>query len=58
MNFSFFFLLQGLVPAGLLLTLMQWGGRTHFLLAIVRQIPEVRILRSIHYKLNKLTIML
>ncbi|KAK1271237.1 hypothetical protein QJS04_geneDACA023676 [Acorus gramineus] len=26
---------------------MQWGGRTHFLLAIVRQIPEVQVLRSV-----------
>ncbi|RRT84951.1 hypothetical protein B296_00012651 [Ensete ventricosum] len=24
-----------------MLALMQWGGRTHFLLAILRQIPEV-----------------
>lgn len=32
---------QGIVPSGVLLPLMQWGGRTHFLLAIVRQIPEV-----------------
>lgn len=31
----------GLVPTGVLVSLMQWGGRTHFLLAIVRQIPEV-----------------
>ncbi|XP_020113939.1 very-long-chain (3R)-3-hydroxyacyl-CoA dehydratase 2 isoform X2 [Ananas comosus] len=32
----------GLVPTGVLVSLMQWGGRTHFLLAIVRQIPEVQ----------------
>lgn len=32
---------EGIVPSGVLLPLMQWGGRTHFLLAIVRQIPEV-----------------
>ncbi|KAJ4767000.1 Very-long-chain (3R)-3-hydroxyacyl-CoA dehydratase [Rhynchospora pubera] len=37
----------GLVPAGFLLTLMQWGGRTHFLLAIVRQITEVQSLPSV-----------
>ncbi|KAK1285810.1 Very-long-chain (3R)-3-hydroxyacyl-[acyl-carrier protein] dehydratase PASTICCINO 2A [Acorus calamus] len=30
-----------LVPSGALFPLMQWGGRTHFLLAIVRQIPEI-----------------
>lgn len=34
--------LLGLVPSGVLLALMQWGGRTHFLLAIVRQIAEVQ----------------
>ncbi|KAG9453653.1 hypothetical protein H6P81_006557 [Aristolochia fimbriata] len=32
----------GLVPSGVLLPLMQWGGRTHFVLAIVRQIHEVQ----------------
>ncbi|XP_078179574.1 protein-tyrosine phosphatase-like, PTPLA [Carex rostrata] len=37
----------GLVPASFLLTLMQWGGRTHFLFAIVRQIPEVQSLPSV-----------
>lgn len=31
----------GLVPSGVMLVLMQWGGRTHFLLAIVSQITEV-----------------
>ncbi|XP_020252582.1 very-long-chain (3R)-3-hydroxyacyl-CoA dehydratase 2 [Asparagus officinalis] len=37
----------GLVPSGVLLALMQWGGRTHFLLAIVRQIVEVQELPSV-----------
>ncbi|XP_048325254.2 uncharacterized protein LOC125421195 isoform X3 [Ziziphus jujuba] len=37
----------GLVPSGALLPLMQWGGRTHFLLAIVRQINEVQELPSV-----------
>ncbi|KAF3321962.1 very-long-chain (3R)-3-hydroxyacyl-CoA dehydratase 2 [Carex littledalei] len=37
----------GLVPASFLLTLMQWGGRTHFLFAIVRQINEVQSLPSV-----------
>lgn len=32
----------GFVPSGMLLPLMQWGGRTHYLLAIVRQIAEVQ----------------
>nr|XP_043619200.1 very-long-chain (3R)-3-hydroxyacyl-CoA dehydratase 2 [Erigeron canadensis] len=32
----------GIVPSGFLFPLMQWGGRTHFLLAIVRQINEVQ----------------
>ncbi|XP_021278649.1 very-long-chain (3R)-3-hydroxyacyl-CoA dehydratase 2 [Herrania umbratica] len=32
----------GIVPSGVLFPLMQWGGRTHFLLAIVRQIDEVQ----------------
>ncbi|KAK2995269.1 hypothetical protein RJ640_015550 [Escallonia rubra] len=31
----------GIVPGGMLLPLMQWGGRTHFLFAIVRRIHEV-----------------
>jgi very-long-chain (3R)-3-hydroxyacyl-CoA dehydratase len=31
----------GLVPSGALFPLLQWGGRTHFLLAIVRRIHEV-----------------
>ncbi|KAK3007635.1 hypothetical protein RJ639_015346 [Escallonia herrerae] len=31
----------GVVPGGMLLPLMQWGGRTHFLFAIVRRIHEV-----------------
>ncbi|WOK96941.1 very-long-chain (3R)-3-hydroxyacyl-CoA dehydratase 2 [Canna indica] len=37
----------GLVPSGVLLSLMQWGGRTHFLLAILRQIPELQDLPSV-----------
>ncbi|XP_009388631.2 uncharacterized protein LOC103975400 [Musa acuminata AAA Group] len=37
----------GLVPSGVMLALMQWGGRTHFLLAILRQIPEVQGLPSV-----------
>ncbi|XP_057782801.1 uncharacterized protein LOC131000754 isoform X2 [Salvia miltiorrhiza] len=37
----------GIVPSGVVLPLMQWGGRTHFLLAIVRQIPEVQELPSV-----------
>ncbi|CAN6327964.1 unnamed protein product [Urochloa humidicola] len=32
----------GLVPTTPLLAFLQWGGRTHFVLAIVRQIPEVQ----------------
>ncbi|MQL82848.1 hypothetical protein Taro_015330 [Colocasia esculenta] len=37
----------GLVPSGAMLTLMQWGGRTHFLLAIVRQIAEIQELPQV-----------
>lgn len=37
----------GLVPSGVMLALMQWGGRTHFLLAIVRQIAEIQVLPSV-----------
>ncbi|KAJ1383574.1 Protein-tyrosine phosphatase-like, PTPLA [Sesbania bispinosa] len=37
----------GLVPSGALLPLMQWGGRTHFVLAIVGGIEEVQELPSI-----------
>ncbi|KAL2487836.1 Protein-tyrosine phosphatase-like [Forsythia ovata] len=37
----------GIVPSGLLLPLMQWGGRTHYLLAIVRRIHEVQELPSV-----------
>nr|GMD73504.1 very-long-chain (3R)-3-hydroxyacyl-CoA dehydratase 2 [Ipomoea batatas] len=37
----------GIVPSGVLLPLMQWGGRTHFLLAIVRSITEVQELPSV-----------
>ncbi|EYU18935.1 hypothetical protein ABFS82_04G185600 [Erythranthe guttata] len=37
----------GIVPSGVVLPLMQWGGRTHFLLAVVRKIPEVQELPSV-----------
>ncbi|XP_019195095.1 PREDICTED: very-long-chain (3R)-3-hydroxyacyl-CoA dehydratase 2-like [Ipomoea nil] len=37
----------GIVPSGVLLPLMQWGGRTHFLLAIVRSITEVQELPAV-----------
>nr|AKM76672.1 protein-tyrosine phosphatase-like protein [Francoa sonchifolia] len=37
----------GIVPSGFVFPLMQWGGRTHFLLAIVRQIDEVQELPSV-----------
>ncbi|XLT51146.1 hypothetical protein HN873_043750, partial [Arachis hypogaea] len=37
----------GLVPSGALLPLMQWGGRTHFLLAIVTKLDEVQQLPSV-----------
>ncbi|KAL8208588.1 hypothetical protein R6Q57_008000 [Mikania cordata] len=37
----------GIVPSGFLFPLMQWGGRTHFLLAIVRQIYEVQELPAV-----------
>ncbi|PHT68776.1 hypothetical protein T459_28263 [Capsicum annuum] len=36
----------GIVPSGVVLPLMQWSGRTHFVLAIVRQIVEVKELPS------------
>ncbi|OAO92732.1 hypothetical protein AXX17_AT5G59190 [Arabidopsis thaliana] len=32
----------GIVPSGFLSPLMQWSGRTHFILAIVGQIKEVQ----------------
>ncbi|RYR70280.1 hypothetical protein Ahy_A03g016784 isoform B [Arachis hypogaea] len=38
---------SGLVPSGALLPLMQWGGRTHFLLAIVSKLDEVQQLPSV-----------
>ncbi|KAL4292908.1 uncharacterized protein [Arachis hypogaea] len=38
---------SGLVPSGALLPLMQWGGRTHFLLAIVTKLDEVQKLPSV-----------
>ncbi|XP_023007026.1 very-long-chain (3R)-3-hydroxyacyl-CoA dehydratase 2 isoform X1 [Cucurbita maxima] len=37
----------GLVPTGVLLPLMQWGGRVHFLVAVVRQLHEVQQLPSV-----------
>ncbi|XP_057449120.1 uncharacterized protein LOC130740503 [Lotus japonicus] len=37
----------GLVPSGVLLPLMQWGGRTHFVLALVAKLDEVQELTSI-----------
>ncbi|KAE9593239.1 putative very-long-chain (3R)-3-hydroxyacyl-CoA dehydratase [Lupinus albus] len=37
----------GLVPSGALLPLMQWGGRTHFLLAVVAKLHEVQELPSV-----------
>ncbi|OMO67649.1 Protein-tyrosine phosphatase-like, PTPLA [Corchorus capsularis] len=37
----------GIVPSGVLFPLMQWGGRTHFLLAIVRKIDEVQELPAV-----------
>lgn len=58
----------GIVPSGVLLPLMQWGGRVHFLLAIVCRIDEVQeqpsvfvtllawglieVIRYPHYALN------
>ncbi|KAK4753515.1 hypothetical protein SAY87_001619 [Trapa incisa] len=60
----------GIVPSGALFPLMQWGGRTHFLLAVVHRIREVQeltsvfitfvawslsdIIRYLHYALNSL----
>ncbi|KAI4322173.1 hypothetical protein L6164_021890 [Bauhinia variegata] len=37
----------GLVPSGVLLPLMQWGGRVHFMLAIVHQLEEVQELPAL-----------
>ncbi|XP_047174587.1 very-long-chain (3R)-3-hydroxyacyl-CoA dehydratase 2-like [Vigna umbellata] len=37
----------GIVPSGVLLPLMQWGGRTHFVLAIVRNLDELQELPSV-----------
>ncbi|CAL5212073.1 unnamed protein product [Lathyrus oleraceus] len=37
----------GLVPSGVLLPMLQWSGRTHFVLAIVRGILEVQELPSV-----------
>ena len=41
-----FEILKGIVPSGFLSPLMQWSGRTHFILAIVGQINEVFTLWS------------
>ncbi|XP_074295116.1 uncharacterized protein LOC141622982 [Silene latifolia] len=32
----------GIVPSGVLLPLLQWGGKSHYLLAIIRNINEVQ----------------
>ncbi|TKY67317.1 Very-long-chain (3R)-3-hydroxyacyl-CoA dehydratase 2 [Spatholobus suberectus] len=37
----------GIVPSGVLLPLLQWGGRTHFVLAIVRKLDELQELPSV-----------
>ncbi|KAF9665487.1 hypothetical protein SADUNF_Sadunf16G0127800 [Salix dunnii] len=37
----------GIVPSGVVFPFMQWGGRTHFVLAIVRQLVEVQELPSV-----------
>ncbi|KAJ7947703.1 Very-long-chain (3R)-3-hydroxyacyl-CoA dehydratase [Quillaja saponaria] len=37
----------GMVPSGVLLPLMQWGGKTHFLLAVVLKVGEVQQLPSV-----------
>ncbi|KAL4014192.1 hypothetical protein IC575_026388 [Cucumis melo] len=37
----------GLVPTGVLLPLMQWGGRVHFVVAVVRQLDEIQQLPSV-----------
>ncbi|KAI6685682.1 hypothetical protein NL676_031595 [Syzygium grande] len=58
----------GIVPSGVLFPLMQWAGRAHFLLAIVRRISEIQespsvfitfiawclsdVIRYLHYALN------
>ncbi|CAN1847012.1 Very-long-chain (3R)-3-hydroxyacyl-CoA dehydratase 2 [Linum perenne] len=58
----------GIVPSGVLFSFMQWGGRAHWILAIVRKIAEVQelpavfitftawsiaeIIRYSHYALN------
>ncbi|KAF5470593.1 hypothetical protein F2P56_011097 [Juglans regia] len=58
----------GLVPSGVVHPLLQWGGRIHFLLAVVRLIDEVQelpsvfitffvwslteVIRYLHYALN------
>ncbi|XP_027347389.1 very-long-chain (3R)-3-hydroxyacyl-CoA dehydratase 2 [Abrus precatorius] len=37
----------GLVPSGALLPLMQWGGRTHFVLVLVAKLDELQELPSV-----------
>ncbi|GKV01027.1 hypothetical protein SLEP1_g13627 [Rubroshorea leprosula] len=37
----------GIVPSGVLFPFMQWAGRTHFLLVVVRKIDEVQELPSV-----------
>ncbi|KAJ4842273.1 hypothetical protein Tsubulata_023795 [Turnera subulata] len=37
----------GIVPSGVLFPFLQWGGRTHFVLAIVRNISQVQQLPSV-----------
>ncbi|KAI3694606.1 hypothetical protein L1987_77574 [Smallanthus sonchifolius] len=37
----------GIVPSGFIFPLMQWGGRAHFVLAIVRRIYEVQELPAV-----------
>ncbi|RDY02915.1 Very-long-chain (3R)-3-hydroxyacyl-CoA dehydratase 2, partial [Mucuna pruriens] len=39
--------LGSIVPSGVLFPLMQWGGRTHFVLAIVRKLDELQELPSV-----------
>ncbi|OAE35025.1 hypothetical protein AXG93_3104s1040 [Marchantia polymorpha subsp. ruderalis] len=37
----------GLVRSGALTSLMQWGGRTHVLLAVIAKLPEAQVLPSV-----------
>lgn len=47
-----FEMLKGIVPSGFLSPMMQWSGRTHFILAIVGQISEVCVC-SYSYSLKR-----